>query len=83
MFQNYSELYLAVPPPTLQAAFREGWPVVVSPADRSQILKSSIPEDSNPNGGGNPEKVTLRLSSSCGEGCTGRMLHSGYHTAAQ
>jgi hypothetical protein len=26
MFQNYSELYLAVPPPTLQTAFREGWP---------------------------------------------------------
>ena len=26
MVQNYSELYLAVPPPTLQAAFREGWP---------------------------------------------------------
>jgi hypothetical protein len=23
--QNYSELYLAAPPPTLQAAFREGW----------------------------------------------------------
>jgi hypothetical protein len=26
MVKNYSELYLAVPPPTLQAAFREGWP---------------------------------------------------------
>ena len=26
MFQNYSELYSAVPPPTLQAAFQEGWP---------------------------------------------------------
>jgi hypothetical protein len=26
MFQNYSELYLAVPSPTLQAAHREGWP---------------------------------------------------------
>jgi hypothetical protein len=26
MFQNYSELYLAVPSPTLQAALREGWP---------------------------------------------------------
>ena len=26
MFQNYSELYLAVPPRTLQAAPREGWP---------------------------------------------------------
>jgi hypothetical protein len=26
MFQNYSELYLGVPPPTLQAAFREDWP---------------------------------------------------------
>jgi hypothetical protein len=25
MFQNYSELCLAVPPPTLQAAVREGW----------------------------------------------------------
>jgi hypothetical protein len=25
MFQNYSELYLAVPPPTLEAALREGW----------------------------------------------------------
>ena len=25
MVQIYSELYLAVPPPTLQAAFREGW----------------------------------------------------------
>jgi hypothetical protein len=25
MFQNYSELYLAVPPPTQQAALREGW----------------------------------------------------------
>ena len=25
-FQNYSELYLAVPPRTLQAAPREGWP---------------------------------------------------------
>jgi hypothetical protein len=24
MFQNYSELYLAVSPPTVQAAFREG-----------------------------------------------------------
>jgi hypothetical protein len=24
MFQNYSELYLAVSPPTLQAALREG-----------------------------------------------------------
>jgi hypothetical protein len=26
MFQNYSELYLAVSPPSLQAALREGWP---------------------------------------------------------
>jgi hypothetical protein len=25
-FQNYSELYLALPPPTLQAALKEGWP---------------------------------------------------------
>jgi hypothetical protein len=26
MVQNYSELYLAAPPPSLQAALREGWP---------------------------------------------------------
>jgi hypothetical protein len=26
MFQNYSELCLAVPTPTLQDALREGWP---------------------------------------------------------
>jgi hypothetical protein len=26
MVPIYSELYLTVPPPTLQAAFREGWP---------------------------------------------------------
>jgi hypothetical protein len=71
MFQNYSELYLAVPPPTpahCRLPPRERcswgfWSVVVSPAGRSQILKSSIPEDSHPNGGGNPVKVTLRLSS--------------------
>ena len=25
MVQNYSELYLAVPPPTLQDAFQKGW----------------------------------------------------------
>ncbi len=59
------------------------WSVVVSPAGRSQILKSSIPEDSHPNGGGNAVKVTLRLSSSCGEGCTNRMHQSGHHTAAE
>ncbi len=42
-----------------------------------------MPENSNPNGSGNPVKVTLRLSSSCGEGCTDRMLQSGHHTAAE
>ncbi len=57
--------------------------VVVSPAGRSEILKSSIPEDSNPNGGGKPDDVALQLSPSCGEGCTDRMLLSGYHTAAE
>ncbi len=28
-------------------------------------------------------RLTLRLSSSCGEGCTGRRLQSWYHTAAE
>ncbi len=46
-------------------------------------LKSRIPEDSNPNGGGNPDKVTLRLNSSCGEGCTYRMFQPEYHKAAE
>jgi len=55
----------------------------VSPAGRSWILKSNIPEYSNPNGGGNLDKVTLQLSSSYGEGCTDRMLQSGYHKAAE
>jgi hypothetical protein len=27
--------------------------------------------------------VTLRLSSSCGEGCTDRMPQSGFHAAAE
>jgi hypothetical protein len=86
MVQNYSELYLAVPPPTSSHCRlppeMDGpgiliCTVFVSPAGGSKILKSSIPEDSNPNGSGNPVKVTLRLSSSCGEGCTYRMLQSG------
>ena len=67
--ENYSGLYLAA--------------LLVSPAGRSQILKSSVPEDSTPNGGDNPVQVTLRLSSSFGEACTDRMLQSGYHTAAE
>ena len=67
--ENYSGLYLAA--------------LLVSPAGRSQILKSSVPEDSTPNGGGNPVQVTLRWISSCGEGCTDRMLQSGHHTAAE
>ena len=87
MVQNYSELYLTVPPPHCRlpprGMDRGFWSVVVSPAGRSQILKSNIPEDSHPNGGGIPVKVTLRLSSSCGEGCTDRMHQSGYHTAAE
>ncbi len=62
---------------------REFWSVVVSPAGRSQILKSSIPEDSHPNGCGNPVQVTLRLSSLWGGCCTHRMHQSGYHTAAE
>ncbi len=67
--ENYSGLYLAA--------------LLVSPAGRSQILKKSVPEDSTPNGGGNPVQVTLRLSSSFGEACTDRILQSGYHTAAE
>jgi hypothetical protein len=55
----------------------------VSPAGRFKILKSSIPEDSNPVGGGNPAQVIFRLSSSCGKGCTDRMPQSGYHTATE
>jgi len=47
MFQNYSELYLAVPPPTPhhtavcppKGMDRGFWSVVVSPAGRSQILE--------------------------------------------
>jgi hypothetical protein len=76
MVQNYSELYLAVPPPT-PAQCR------LSPAGGSWLLKSSTPEDSTPNGSGNPVKVTLRLSSSCGKVYSDRMLQSGYHRAAE
>jgi hypothetical protein len=79
MFQNLSEL---CPPPP------QGWTgdsdlyLCRLPEDlRSQ--KRSIPEDSNPNGGGNPVQVTFRLISACSKGCTDRMLQSGHHTTAE
>jgi hypothetical protein len=68
MFQNYSELYLAVTSHTIYTTALQAPPERDGPrilicscitCRRSKILKISITEDSNPNGGGNPVQVTL------------------------